>query len=118
MNFMSAWQIVNAAPLTPRANDCRAGGEDEMLQHQIHSNRITKVTIGEMNTVNASSNLAVLTSAPRYGASILSVVDQCTKTMDDPQREQRQISVRACVSSTTLSFPHWSGSIGQHLRAK
>lgn len=41
-------------------------------------------------------------SAPRYGASISSVVDQGTKTMDDPQREQRQISVRACVSSTTL----------------
>lgn len=100
--ILSAWQIVNAAPLTPRANDCRSGGEDEMLQHQIPSNRITKVTIGEMKTVNASSNLAVLTSAPRYGASILSVVEQGTKTMDDPQREQRQISVRACVSSTTL----------------
>lgn len=56
----SAWQIVNAALLTPRANDCRSSGELEGWPSREPSNWLNEVNIGEPNTVNASSNLAAL----------------------------------------------------------
>ena len=102
-NNLGEWQIVNAAPLIPRANSCCASGEAEWLQPQSPSNWITKVNIGKLNTVNAGSNPASPTNL-----RAVPVLDEATTS--NLSRKSNEVVERERATSLLALIPTMRGS--------